>query len=225
MRILLVEDDELLGEGINTGLQQFGYTVDWVKDGISAQTAILTQSESFDAIILDLGLPRKSGMDVLKTIRKNSIKTPVLILTARDELEIRIEGLDSGANDFIIKPFKLEELCARIRAQIRGSLSRAEPKITVGTVVLDPAAHKVFILDEEVNLSRREFALLQKLMEQSGKVLTRDSLTQTLYGWGEDVDSNTIEVYIHNLRKKFHDALHIRTIRGVGYIIELPKSD
>ena len=224
MRILLVEDNELLGEGTCTGLQQYGYTVDWVKDGLAGQTAALTQTEHFDAIILDLGLPKKSGQEVLVSIRKHNIQTPIILLTAASDLFTKVQCLDAGANDFITKPFKLAELAARIRAQIRGGAGRADPKIVVGEVTLDPAAHKVFVLDQEINFSRREFALLHKLMEQSGKVQTRDALTQTLYGWGEDVDSNTIEVYIHNLRKKLKDHLNLRTIRGVGYIVELPKN-
>lgn len=224
MRVLLVEDNELLGEGTCTGLQQYGFTVDWVKDGLAAQTAVLTQAEHFDAIILDLGLPKKSGLEVLVSVRKHHIQTPIILLTAASDLFTKVQCLDSGANDFITKPFKLAELAARIRAQIRGGSGRADPKLVIGDVTLDPAAHKAFALDEEIPLSRREFALLHKMMEQGGKVQTRDALTQTLYGWGEDVDSNTIEVYIHNLRKKFDTHLHIRTIRGVGYIIELPKS-
>lgn len=220
MRLLLVEDDELLGDGVCTGLKQYGYTVDWVKDGQSAIQAL--SSENFDMVVLDLGLPKLSGLEVLKTVRGKNITTPVVILTARETVEDRVKGLDAGADDYIVKPFDLDELCARLRALQRRISARAKPEITHGNITLDPASHSVHLGEEELNISRREFVLLQKLLENPGRVLSREQLTQTLYGWGYDVDSNALEVHIHNLRKKFGTPL-IRTIRGVGYMIEKEK--
>lgn len=217
MRILLVEDDELLGDGLRTGLIQYGYVVDWLKDGVAADQAL--KAESFDIVVLDLGLPKMSGITVLQNLRARGITIPVLILTARESIEDRVKGLDSGADDYLTKPFDLDELCARLRALQRRFSSRAEPLITHGNIILDPAAHTVTMNEQLVNVSRREFALLHKLLENAGKVLSREHLTQTLYGWGEDVDSNALEVHIHNLRKKFgQDFIH--TIRGIGYMID-----
>lgn len=217
MRILLIEDDELLGHGICTGLSQLGYTVDWLKDGQSAEQAL--QLENFDLIILDLGLPKVDGINLLENLRSRGTTTPVLILTARDTTEDRVEGLDSGADDYMSKPFELEELCARIRALLRRFSSRAEPILEYDKIKLDPASHTVTLDDVLVTLSRREFALLYKLLENAGRVLSREHLMQSVYGWEEDVDSNALEVHIHNLRKKFGSPF-IRTIRGVGYMIE-----
>lgn len=220
MRVLLVEDDELLGDGVRVGLQQYGYAVDWVKDGQTALQAIL--SETFDTIVLDLELPKKSGLEVLRSARSKNIATPVLILTARELVEDRVKGLDAGADDYLVKPFDLEELSARIRALQRRTASRAEPLIAHGDISLDPASRTAFLKGEPLILSRREFALLQKLLENVGKVLSREQLTQTLYGWGDEIDSNALEVHIHNLRKKFGHNL-VRTIRGVGYVVEKLK--
>ncbi len=217
MRLLLVEDDELLGDAVKTGLSQFGYVVDWLKDGESARLAIKT--ESFELIILDLGLPRLSGIGLLQSIRQDNNPTPVIILTARESVEDRIKGLDSGADDYITKPFDLNELSARIRALIRRSQGRADPVLQYQNITLDPAAHSVMMDDVLINVPRREFALLQKLLENNGQVLSRDQLMQSIYGWDEDVDSNTLEVHIHNLRKKLN-ANFIRTIRGIGYMAE-----
>lgn len=217
MRILLVEDDELIGSGIVTYFTFYGDVVDWLKDGASALQAI--RMESFDAIILDLGLPKMNGLEVLAEARKANLKTPVLILTAHDSLEDRIKGLDTGSDDYLTKPFDLEELHARIRALIRRSFDRAEPTIKYGEVELDPAGHTVTMGGNLVHLPRREFALLQKLLENIGQVVTRETLSQCLYGWDEDVDSNTLEVHIHNLRKKMGIGL-IHTVRGIGYKIE-----
>lgn len=222
MRILLAEDDELLGDGLVAGLKQYGYTVDWVKDGKSARHAI--SAEQFDAIVLDIGLPRLTGLEVLKYMRSNNIATPVLILTAREAIDDRVKGLDMGADDYMVKPFELDELCARLRALQRRTASRAEPIISYGQIKINPASHAVHIGDEQIMISRREFALLQKLVDNVGRVLSRENLTQTLYGWGDDVDSNALEVHIHNLRKKFGDNLPIRTIRGVGYMVEKIKA-
>ena len=217
MRLLLVEDDELLGDAVKEGLTQFGYVVDWLKDGESARAAI--KSESFEAIILDLGLPKLSGLGFLQSIRHDGNLTPVIILTARESIEDRVKGLDSGADDYLVKPFDLNELGARVRALVRRSTGRADATLQYRNVTLDPAAHAVYVDNVLVNVPRREFALLQKLLENSGQVLSREQLMQSLYGWDEEVDSNALEVHIHNLRKKL-DANYIRTIRGVGYMVE-----
>ena len=222
MYILLVEDDELLGDGIKNGLIQMGDTVDWVQDGKSAQDVIIAPHSEFDAVILDVGLPGLSGLEVLKNIRHHGITTPVLLLTARESVEDRVKGLDAGADDYLTKPFDLNELSARLRALRRRAQSRANPKLVYGDLVLDPAAHSVEFKNEEAIVSRREFTLLFKLVENAGRVLSRDQLNQTLYGWGDAVDSNALEVHIHNLRKRFGGDL-IRTIRGVGYIVEKKK--
>ena len=216
MRILLIEDDELLGNGVHTGLCQEGYTVDWLKDGVSAERALRT--ENVDAIILDLGLPKLPGIDLLQITRNRGLVTQVLILTARETVEDRVEGLDSGADDYMTKPFELEELYARLRALLRRFAGRAGALLEFGSISLDPASHSVMLSGEPVSLSRREFSLLHKLLENAGRVLSRDNLTQSLYGWGDDVDSNALEVHVHNLRKKFGNDF-IRTIRGVGYMV------
>lgn len=224
MRVLLVEDDELLGDGIRTGLKHYGHTVDWVKDGKSANDVLSTNYENFDVIVLDLGLPKLSGLDVLRKLRERNSATPVIILTARETIDDRVKGLDAGADDYLTKPFDLDELCARIRALQRRSKSRAQPSITYGKISLDPASHIVTFEGEPAMVSRREFALLQKLLENTGRVISREQLNQTLYGWGENIDSNALEVHIHNLRKRFGNKL-IRTIRGVGYMIEKRNDD
>jgi two-component system response regulator QseB len=216
MRILLVEDDDLLGDGIQEGLKQEGYAVDWLRDGVQAETALL--SETFDAVILDLGLPRKSGIDVLRSIRQQGVKTPVLILTARDALEDRVNGLDAGSDDYLTKPFDFSEVTARLRALIRRSAGRANPAIEIQGVTLDPVAHQVSFSGKPVKLSRREFALLHTLMDNAGKVISRQKIVEALYGWDEEIDSNALEVHIHHLRKKFGNAF-IQTIRGIGYIV------
>lgn len=219
MRVLLVEDDELLGDAIRSGLKHYGHTVDWVKDGRSANDILIAKHENFDVIVLDLGLPKMSGLEVLRSIRERSVTTPVVILTARDEPQDQVRGLDTGADDYLTKPFDLDVLCARIRALQRRSKARAKPILIYGNITLDPAAHSVEMDGLEVVLSRREFVLLQKLLENSGRVISRDQLNQTLYGWGENIDSNALEVHIHNLRKRFGTNT-IRTIRGVGYMAE-----
>lgn len=219
MRVLLVEDDEFLGDGIRTGLKHYGHTIDWVKDGRAAHDVITSTHETFDIIVLDLGLPKLSGLEVLKMIREKNLATPVVILTARDTVDDRVKGLDAGADDYLTKPFDLDELCARMRALQRRSKARAKPIIAYGDITLDPASHVVQVKGKEVLVSRREFALLQKLLENTGRVISREQLNQTLYGWGENIDSNALEVHIHNLRKRFGSQL-IRTIRGVGYMVE-----
>lgn len=217
MRVLLVEDDLGLGDGIRSGLSQYGYAVDWLKDGQSALRFL--KAETFDIIVLDLNLPKVSGLAVLHELRSSGNNTPVLILTARDSIDDRVKGLDTGADDYLTKPFDLDELSARIRALQRRSSNRAQPSIVYRDVELDPAALMVKVGGKVINLSRREFALLQKLLENVGHVVSRELLSQCLYGWGDDVDSNTLEVHVHNLRKKL-GVNFIRTIRGVGYMAE-----
>ena len=221
MRVLLVEDDELLGEGTRKGLIQDGYTVDWVKDGTLADQAMKT--EKFDLVVLDLGLPKMPGITVLQNLRERGDVTPVLILTARESVEDRVKGLDSGADDYLTKPFNLDELLARLRSLQRRFASRAAPLLVHNDITLDPASHTVSYKDEPINLSRREFALLHVLLENAGRVLSREHLTQSLYGWGEEVDSNALEVHVHNLRKRFGQDF-IRTVRGIGYTIEKSKT-
>lgn len=223
MRLLLVEDDELLGDAVKTGLTQFGYVVDWLKDGEIARAIVKT--ESFDLIILDLGLPKLSGMSLLQTIRQSNDKTPIIILTARESIDDRIKGLDAGADDYITKPFDLNELGARVRALTRRAQGRAEAILQYGPITIDIAAHTVMLEGQAINVPRREFALLQKLLESKGQVLSREQLMQSIYSWDEEVDSNALEVHIHNLRKKLNTNF-IRTIRGVGYLVDkLPKDD
>lgn len=217
MHVLLIEDDELLGDGLKAGLMQEDYIVDWYQDGKSALSAALNQE--YDLVVLDLGLPGVSGLDILKKIRKRGITTPVLILTARDFVDDRIEGLDTGADDYMVKPFDLEELCARIRALHRRGLGRADPLIEYKDIKLNPAAHTVTKSDVEVTLSTREFVVLQHLLENIGRVIPRARLEEHVYGWEMDIESNSVEVFIHHLRKKLGTDI-IRTVRGVGYIIE-----
>lgn len=217
MRILLVEDDRLLGEAVEAGLRQNRLTVDWVRDGLAADHALL--ADAFDLVVLDLGLPRCSGLDLLRRLRDRGDAVPVLILTARDTVEDRVQGLDSGADDYLIKPFDLAELSARIRALLRRGSGRGSPILEHGAIRLDPAGHKVELNGAKVDLSPREFAVLRLLLENAGRVQSRERLEEALYGWNTDVESNTVEVYIHHLRKKFGSEL-IRTIRGVGYLVE-----
>jgi len=217
MRLLLVEDDELLGNGIQAGLSQAGYAVDWVKDGEAAE--LFLKSGEYDLMVLDLGLPKKSGLEVLSGVRAEGSDLQVLILTARDTVEDRVTGLDSGADDYLVKPFDLDELHARIRALLRRRSGRAQPLITFRDIVLDPAAHTVTKGDTPVDLSPREFTLLQQLLENKGRVLSRTRLEESLYSWKQEVESNTVEVHVHHLRKKLGSDL-IRTVRGVGYVID-----
>lgn len=218
MRVLVVEDDRLLGDAVQAGLKQAGFAPDWVEDGVAAEAALA--SEPFAAVVLDLGLPKRSGLDVLKRLRQRGAKVPVLILTARDGIEDRIGGLDAGADDYLVKPFDLGELAARLRALVRRSGGNASPLVIAGDLELDPAAHVVCRAGQPVELSAREFALLHALMQSAGRVLSKAQLEQQLYAWGEEVESNTVEVYIHHLRRKL-GAERIRTLRGVGYL--LPK--
>ncbi len=216
MRILIVEDDRLLGEGILAGLRQAGFQADWVQDGAAGLAAL--ESEPFSAVVLDLGLPRLSGLEVLRALRKAGNATPVLILTARDTSEDVIAGLDAGADDYMVKPFDLGELAARLRALIRRAAGAAAPLLQHGALTLDPAARAVRWQGRAVELAPREFALLHELLLAAGRVLTRTQLEAKLYPWGEEVESNALEVHVHHLRKKLAADL-IRTVRGVGYMV------
>jgi two-component system, OmpR family, response regulator len=216
MRVLLVEDDTMIGESIRKGLKHDGYSVDWVRDGQAAELAI--DSEPYAIVLLDIGLPRKDGFSVLEGLRQRGNRVPVLILTARDGVADRVKGLDSGADDYLPKPFYLDELAARIRAVMRRKADRAAPLVKCGALVLDPAMHKVRLRGQEVPVSSREFALLQALLERPGAMLSRAQLEERLYGWGEEVASNSVEVHIHNLRRKLGED-RIKTVRGVGYSI------
>lgn len=217
MRLLLIEDDEALGDAVKDGLSQFGYIVDWLTNSEVALSVL--KSEQFDLILLDLGLPKLSGLNLLQAIRSFGNTTPVIILTARESIEDRIKGLDAGADDYIIKPFDLNELSARIRALNRRLHGRADTEISYRNITVNPASHTVTVDNTLISFPRREFALLLKLIENQGHVVTREQIMQSIYSWDEDVDSNALEVHIHNLRKKLN-ANYIRTIRGIGYMVE-----
>jgi len=214
MRLLLVEDDPMIGDSVRQGLRQDGFTVDWVQDGRSAELALA--NEVYDLMLLDLGLPKKDGLEVLRTLRAKGNAIPVLILTARDAVSDRVTGLDTGADDYLAKPFSLDELAARIRALLRRHAGRAEPLLEYGEVTLNPATHQAFRKGEEVVLSAREFALAAALLERPGAVLSRAQLEEKLYGWDQEIESNAVEVYIHSLRRKL-GAEFIKNVRGVGY--------
>jgi two-component system response regulator QseB len=214
MRLLLVEDDTMIGEAIRSGLKRDGFAVDWVHDGESASQVL--RSEEFDLLLLDLGLPRKSGLEVLTALRARGLEIPVLIITARDAVSDRVQGLDAGADDYLVKPFDLDELAARIRALLRRKSGRTAPAIEHLGVTLNPATHAVTRAGREITLSPKEFALLQLLMERPGTILSRARLEERLYGWGEEVESNAVEVHIHGLRRKL-GADYILNVRGVGY--------
>jgi two-component system response regulator QseB len=220
MRILLVEDDSMIGESVRKGLRQDGFTVDWVRDGGAAETALA--SHTYDAVLLDLGLPRKSGVDVLKSMRARGTDIPVLITTARDAVSDRVAGLDNGADDYIVKPFDLDELAARIRAVVRRRAGRADPVVRVGEMTFEPASHRVTLKGKDVALSARELALLEALLDRRGAILSRSQLEERIYGWGEEVESNAVEVYVHALRRKLGADL-VKTVRGVGYTIPAEK--
>ena len=220
MRILLVEDDPLLGDGLRAGLRQLGFRVDWVRDGAAAEREL--RSDAYAAAVLDLGLPLMDGMDVLAAVRRAGVALPVLVLTARDAVTDRIRGLDAGADDYVLKPVDLHELGARLRALVRRAHGRPQERLSAHGVVLDPAARTVQQGGAPVTLSAREFDLLHALMLNAGRVLSREQLEQHLYSWGQEVDSNAVEVHIHHLRRKLGSAL-IQTVRGVGYML-LPET-
>ncbi|MDB5866347.1 MAG: regulator [Betaproteobacteria bacterium] len=216
MRILLVEDDPLLGKGTRLGLEQDGLTVDWVQDGQTAETAALTHD--YAAVLLDLGLPGQDGMTLLRSLRRRGYAQPILIITARHEVFDRVAGLDAGADDFVIKPFDLEELGARVRAAVRRGAGRASDEIVHGDIVIDRSRRVVRQRGRVVSLTTREFALLLALLARPGQVLTRANLEEALYGWGSEVESNAIEVHIHHLRRKLGRDL-IRTVHRLGYCV------
>jgi len=220
MYILLVEDDEILGDGLRHGLKQEGYVVDWLKDGIEAENAL--KDIDYDLCILDLGLPRKEGISILHSIRDRGVRTKVIILTAKDSKEDKLSGLNVGADDYMTKPFDLDELLARIRALHRRTTNVAKDTIVIQGISIDTNTHIVKHEGKEITLPKKEFQLLAKLAENMGKVLTKEKLTSHLYGLDEDIDSNVLEVHIHNIRKKLPSNI-IRTIRGIGYIIDKPK--
>jgi len=219
MRLLLVEDDLMIGNSVHQGLTQDGHAVDWVRDGVAAELA--AENDVYDAVLLDIGLPRKSGLEVLERLRRRKRRMPVLILSARDAVADRIRGLDAGADDYLVKPFDLDELSARIRAVARRHGGRAEPVLEVGSLVLKPASREVSVDGRPIPLSQREFELLWPMMEQPGVPLSRAALEERVYGWSDDIGSNAVEVHIHSLRRKLGSDW-IRNVRGVGYMV--PRS-
>ncbi len=216
MRLLLVEDDSMVGESLRKALRQDGFTVDWVQDGRAAELAL--ENECYDVMLLDLGLPKKSGLDVLISIRQGGSHLPVMILTARDAVCDRVKGLDAGADDYLIKPFDFEELEARIRALLRRQAGRTDLVIRLGELTLNPASREVNFKGKPLTLSGREFSLLEAFLDRPGAVLSLSQLEEKIYGWGDEVGSNTVEVYIHTLRKKL-GADFIKNVRGVGYMV------
>ncbi len=216
MRVLIVEDDQMIAKGLHTALNQDGYAVDGVSDGRSAAEAL--RAARFDLVLLDLGLPERDGLQVLRELRHRGDATPVIIVTARDDVQTRIEGLDAGADDYIIKPFDLDEVAARMRSVLRRAAGRGDPCIRHRGITLDPVSHAVERDGEPVVLSAHEFSVLEALLQRPGAVLSRAQLEDRLYGWSEGIESNAIEVYVHGLRRKLgSDA--IRTLRGVGYFV------
>jgi len=216
MRILLVEDDVMIGEVVLDTLRAEHYAADWVKDGAMAQTALATAS--YDLVLLDLGLPRLDGLTVLRNLRAQKQRMPVLIATARDAVAERVAGLDAGADDYLIKPYDLDELLARVRALLRRAEGRAEPAYEWGAVRLTPATHEATLDGQPVQLSAREWAVLEPLIARPGRVLSRQQLEEKLYSWRDGISSNAVEVYIHGVRKKLGNEL-IQTVRGLGYLV------
>lgn len=219
MRILLVEDDSLLGDGTRNSLGHLGFTVDWMQDGQHALEAL--SSESYDAIVLDIGLPRQDGYAVLQQLRDRGVHTPVLMLTSRDDKLDKLKGFGLGADDYVVKPVDMEELAARLRALIRRVGGRATARLVVGAVEIDPESRQAWLNGAIVELSAREFGLLELLMQNADRVMTRAQLEQSIYGWNDNTESNTIEVFIHHLRKKLGSDF-IQTLRGIGYTVRRP---
>lgn len=220
MRVLLVEDDPMIGRAVMAGLRDAGYAVDWARDGAEAELAVGTGV--YDLALLDIGLPRRSGLDILKSVRRSGGTLPILIITALDSVADRVAGLDAGADDYLVKPFDLDELLARARAVVRRQGGRSSAEIVYGRLSIDPARREVSFRSATVDLSAREFAVLEALMKEPGAVVSRDKLEDAVYGWGEEVGSNSIEVHLHHLRRKLDPQL-IRNVRGVGYrIADLP---
>src|SRR5919204_6544372 len=217
MRLLLVEDDVMIGAGVRAGLRQDGYVVDWVQDASAAELALKSEP-AYALVLLDLGLPGRDGFALLESLRRRGNRIPVLVITARDGVPDRVRGLDLGADDYLVKPFELDELGARIRALIRRNAGRAQPVIEYAGFRVDPTTRKVNYLGRDVSCSGREFSLLIALLDRPGQTLSRAQLEERLYGWGEEVASNAVEVHVHNLRRKLGER-SIRTVRGVGYVI------
>jgi len=215
MRVLLVEDDSMIGENLEEGLRKENYAVDWARDGRAAELAIA--GHAYDIILLDLGLPKKQGLEILTDYRRHG-DVPVLVITARDATSSRIAGLDAGADDYLIKPFDLDELFARMRALLRRHAGRARPEVVNGELRMNPATHQVSFKGAPIHLSSREFSVLFALIDPPGRILSRTQLEDHLYGWNEEIESNTVEVYIHGLRKKLGSD-YIKNVRGVGYTI------
>lgn len=222
MRILVVEDDALLGDALQAGLRQRGFDADWVKDGVAAELAL--RGDPYAAVVLDLGLPKLDGLELLRRQRAKGARAPVLVLTARDAIEDRVKGFDTGADDYVLKPVDLDELAARLRALIRRSRGEPAPVLEIGGLRLDPAARSVSFRGQPVELQAREFNLLQEFVLNAGRVLSRQQLEDRLYAWGDEVESNAVEVHVHHLRRKLAPAL-IRTVRGVGYVMPRERSD
>jgi two-component system, OmpR family, response regulator QseB len=216
MRVLVVEDDPMIGRAVVAGLQDSGYAVDWVKDGAEAELAL--GNGVYDLALLDLGLPRRDGLEILKAVRRAGNDVPVIVMTARDAVHDRVSGLDHGADDYLVKPFDLDEMLARARALIRRREGRSTPEISCGALTMDPVKREVRFRGAAVDLSAREFAVLEALMKEPGAVISRERLEDAVYGWGEEVGSNSIEVHLHHLRRKLEPSI-IRNIRGVGYQI------
>ena len=214
MRLLLVEDDTMIGRAMRQGLGDAGFAVDWVTDGRAAELALA--DGVYDIAVLDLGLPEKDGMALLRELRGRGARLPVLVVTARDAVADRIAGLNAGADDYVLKPFDLDELVARVRALLRRHAGGASPVLECGNLSHDPARREVRQAGQEIALSAREFALLEALMRRPGAVLSREQLEDTVYGWGEEVGSNAVEVHLHNLRRKLGPHT-IRNVRGAGY--------
>lgn len=219
MRLLLIEDDTMIGRAVRQGLGDAGFTVDWVMDGRAAERAL--GNGVYDLALLDLGLPGQDGMAVLKGLRTRGDAIPVLIVTARDAVADRIAGLNAGADDYVLKPFDLDELIARVRALLRRHAGGGSPLLQCGELILDPVHKQVSLKGETVNLSAREFALLETLMQRPGAVLSREQLEDSIYGWTEEIGSNAVEVHLHKLRRKL-GADTIRNVRGVGYKVAAP---
>jgi len=219
MRILLVEDDRMIGDDLSDALRKDGHSVDWVVDGQAGDLALKTTR--FELVLLDLGLPRKGGLEVLRELRRRGDSTPVIVITAHDALEDRVEGLDRGADDYLVKPFELAELKARMRAVARRHAGRARPRLSNGVVTVDPATREVWVDEQEVVLSAKEYAVLCALLERPGAILSRGQIEERIYGWNEEVESNAVDVLIHYLRRKLGSEA-IKNVRGAGWM--MPKS-
>jgi two-component system response regulator QseB len=216
MRLLLVEDDSMIGVAAQQGLRQDGHAVDWIRDGVQAEAAIATTP--YDLVLLDIGLPRRDGLTVLRSMRAKERDLPVIVITARDSVSDRVAGLDAGADDYLVKPFDFDELAARIRAVVRRHAGRAQALVRVGDLSIDASTRRVTWKGRDVALSAREFAVLEALADRPGSIMSRARLEDRLYGWGEEIGSNAVEVHIHSLRRKLDTAL-IRNVRGLGYTL------